>query len=303
MEMDAAGSGHESSGSHAGGQNEIQVLQYCDFEDFIRHLGIDPSAEGTELVMVAAQWMFASQLPPHWSEQIDESSSRVYFFNRATGESLWMHPREAVFRELIDEVRGWQADQPLEGICARSDAHLRQAHSRAVESIKQWSAYPVAQGPEEAPEVGKASQFYFNASSGESSWVDPREDAEFDLRLRHSILCECVSSHSQNLQRTASSDSSDGEVDGRLSSGGAQALVRGLWEALGPLPLPLAAPARPADLPPLGDSPGRRLSSSLLSTGDDTVRSSLSYLSARSTMSCAEEVRDSSPRSDPVLRD
>uniref|UniRef100_A0A7S0FRQ4 WW domain-containing protein n=1 Tax=Pyrodinium bahamense TaxID=73915 RepID=A0A7S0FRQ4_9DINO len=292
--MDAAGSGHESGGSGAGhaggGPSDVQVLQYCDFADFIRTLDIDPSLDASEPVMVAAQWMFASPLPPHWSEQIDESSSRVYFFNRATGESLWMHPREALFKEIIEEVRQWPPDQSLEATCGRSDAHLRQAHSRAVETIKQWSAYSVPQGPEEAPELGRAAQFYFHAASGESSWVDPREDAEFDLRLRHSILCECVASHSQALNRMASSDSSDGDLDGRLSKGGAQALVRSLWESLAPLPPPLAMPVRPADLPPVDSSPGRRPSTAL-SQGDDTVRSSLTYLSARSTMSCAEEAR------------
>ena len=46
-------------------------------------------------------------------------------------------------------------------------------------------------------------RFYFNATTGESSWADPRQSVEFDLRwapfvtlllirLRHRILSECI---------------------------------------------------------------------------------------------------------------
>lgn len=272
------------------------MLQYCDFEDFVRHLDIDPGLDANDLVMVAAHHMFSAALPPHWSEQIDESSSRVYFYNRASGESLWLHPQEALFKELIAEVRAWGPEQPLEAACSRSQAHLQQAHARAVETIGQWCAYSAPpQGPEEAPEIGRASQFYYNSTTGESCWVNPREGVEFDLRQRHSILCECVAAHAQSLLRTASSDSSEGE-DPRLSSGGAQALVRSLWESLAPLPLPL--PARPADLPPVSSSPGRRP----LSGGEDAMQSSRSFISARSNMSCGEEARDATPRIDPEMQ-
>lgn len=267
-----------------------EVLQFCDFTDFLRHLDVPLASDASDLAMVAAQRMFSVPLPPHWSEQIDEGSSRVYFFNPITGESLWLHPQEAVFKELIEEVRSWSPDMSLEGVCARSEAHLQHAHSCAVAAIEQWCAYSAPHGPEEAPELGRTAQFYYNGVTGESSWVNPRERVEFELRQRHSILCECVAAHSQNLAKAvASSESSDGE-DMSLSSGGAQALVRSLWESLGPLPLPLLA--RPADLPPANASPGRR---TVLSGGEDTVRSSRSFLSARSNLSCAAESSCSVP--------
>jgi len=260
-------------------------LQFCDFTDFLRHLDVPLASDASDLAMVAAQRMFSAPLPPHWSEQIDEGSSRVYFFNPITGESLWLHPQEALFRELIEEVRSWSPDMSLEGACARSEAHLQHAHSCAVAAIEQWCAYSAPHGPEEAPELGRTAQFYYNAATGESSWVNPREAVEFELRQRHAILCECVAAHSQNLAKAVtSSESSDGE-DMSLSSGGAQALVRSLWESLGPLPLPLLA-ARPADLPPANASPGRRTA---VSGGEDTVRSSRSFLSARSDLSCAAD--------------
>eukprot|EP00435_Cladocopium_sp_Y103_P053172 s2801_g17.t1 len=70
----------------------------CNFEDFLEHLGLDhTSASG--LTIAAAQQMFSAPLPPQWSEQVDETSSRVYFFNRATGDSLWMHPQKSIFED------------------------------------------------------------------------------------------------------------------------------------------------------------------------------------------------------------
>merc|ERR1740121_688328 len=268
------------------GQGGTQVLRYCHFSDFLRHLGVDPRVDSSGVVMVAAHHMFVAPLPPHWSEQIDEASSRVYFFNPLTGESLWVHPQSELYRELIEDLRCWAPDEPLEGIFARSDAHLRQAHHRAVEAVGQWSAYDAPEGPEEAPESGDATQFFFNAATGESRWSDPRQYVEFDLRQRHSILCECIAGHTQQLSRMnakgLSSDSSDGE-DG-LPEHGMQALVQNLWESLGTLPLPVRRETIPAP-PESGKRPNH------LPAGDDTVRSSTSYLTARSNPS-------SSPRAD-----
>lgn len=289
---DGAGSGRSNTAA-SDGQGELQYLQYCDFGDFTRHLGINPRVDAGSLVMVAAQHMFAAALPPHWSEQIDESSSRVYFFNRVSGESLWVHPQAELFRELTQEVRGWPTDEALEAILARSDAHLRQSHRNAVEAVGQWSAYDAPQGPEEAPEFSDSAQFYFNATTGESRWSDPRQSVEFDLRQRHSILCECIAAHTQTLSRMAkgmSSDSSEGENE-REAERGVKALVQNLWESLGTLPLPVRGEAAPDAAAPVPEGARRPAH---LPAGEDTVRSSMSYLTARSSASC-------SPRADGAL--
>lgn len=192
--------------------------------------------------------------------------------------------------ETKEDLRCWPPDEPLEGIFARSDAHLRQAHRNAVEGVSQWTSYDAPQGPEEAPEFGDAAQFFFNAITGESRWSDPRQSVEFDLRQRHSILCECIAAHTQNLAKMAkmhpSSDSSEGENDLNANRS-VQALVQNLWESIGTLPLPVRREAAPSEAaPPEG---ARRPAH--LPAGDDTVRSSMSYLTARSNASC-------SPRAD-----
>lgn len=254
-----------------------EALNYCNFEDFLEHLGLDhTSASG--LTIAAAQQMFSAPLPPQWSEQVDENSSRVYFFNRATGDSLWMHPQKSIFEDLLQEVQCWQPDNSLEEIAARADAHLRQAQRTAVEALAQWSAFDAPQGPEEAPEFAESSQFYFNATAGESSWADPRQSVEFDLRLRHSILSECISAF---RVLGLPDESSEGEVSSHADGRDValpQAFGGDLGELLGSLTLPLRHVER-LELPKAG-VPIRPN----VSAGDETGRTELSYLTARSTI-------------------
>jgi len=286
---DGAGSGRSSQAPASGwgsGGEQPQVLRFCDFRDFLRHLGVDPRVDASGLVMVAAHFMFAAALPTLWSEQIDDGSARVYFFNKVSGESLWVHPQSELFKEIMAEIRNWPPDEPLDAIFARSDTHLRQAHRNAIETIAQWSAYDAPQGPEEAPEFGESAQFFFNATTGESLWSDPRQSVEFDLRQRHSILCECIAAHTQNLSKMARGSMSSGSSDAENEQDGVQALVANLWQSIGSLPLPVR---REASASPPGDAgppnSGRRPAN--LPAGDDTVRSSISYFTARSSGSCS----------------
>eukprot|EP00928_Gymnodinium_smaydae_P054965 TRINITY_DN38643_c0_g1_i1.p1 TRINITY_DN38643_c0_g1~~TRINITY_DN38643_c0_g1_i1.p1 ORF type:complete len:341 (-),score=63.18 TRINITY_DN38643_c0_g1_i1:69-1091(-) len=287
-----------SGGCASNGGESPQVLRYCDFQDFVRHLGVDPQAEADDLVMVGAQQMFSAALPTHWSEHIDEGSGRVYFFNELTGESLWMHPQETLFKELLTEVRSWRTDMSLEQVFARSDAHLKQAYTRSVEGLSQWSGpYDAPQGgPEEAPEFAEASaQFYYNNATGESRWVDPRQGVEEELRLRHAVLCACMATREEHLAKLGGSGADSEEDENGLGASGTrrpetmQAFVRSLWDSLGALPLPArGVDGLPGDMvPPQGQV--RR--PQYLPEGNDTVRSSMSYLTARSTTSCTEEAR------------
>lgn len=256
---------------------QSEILRYFDYRDFLAYLGVDPRVDASGIVMVAAHHMFASPMPPGWSEQVEDASSRLYFFNRMTGESAWLHPQDALFRELIDEVRSWRPDEPLDEIVARSDAQLRRAHDRASEAILQWSGpYMMPQLPEECtPESGAAAQFYFNSDTQESRWADPRQPVEFDLRQRYSILCECIAAHAQTLAKMHDLSSSEGEDETppRL-----QLIVKNLWDSIGTLPLPVRKADAP-DVAPQDTTSEPRLPS----------ESARSYLTARSTMSCNED--------------
>eukprot|EP00439_Symbiodinium_sp_Y106_P065450 s94_g10.t1 len=124
--------------------NVPRVSYDGNLEDFLEHLGVDHASAGS-LIMAAAQHMFAAPLPPQWSEQVDEGSGRVYFFNRATGESLWQHPQKPLFEEILAEVRCWQPEASVESLVARAERHLRQAQQSALEVLSQWSAFDAPQ--------------------------------------------------------------------------------------------------------------------------------------------------------------
>lgn len=247
-----------------------EALRYCNLEDFLEHLGVDHASAGS-LIMAAAQHMFAAPLPPQWSEQVDEGSGRVYFFNRATGESLWQHPQKPLFEEILAEVRCWQPEASVESLVARAERHLRQAQQSALEVLSQWSAFDAPQGPEEAPEFGETSRFFFNATTGESSWADPRQLVDFDLRLRHGILSECMAAFRAH---SLPDESSEGELSSHAERD-TSVQELDIRELLGTLSLPLRQldAALPGMRPPHATS-----------AGDDTVRSSMSYLTARSTV-------------------
>lgn len=267
----------EADGAASG---DVQVLHFCDVTDFFQVLAVDPSTDPTGLLTTAARAMFSSPLPPHWSEHVDEGSSRVYFYNGLTGESSWAHPQENLFREVMDEVRHWHADDPLEVVVKRSDEHLRRAHGLAAEGISQWSGpYDAPQGePEEVREnLEGTAHFFFNAATGESLWVDPRVAAEYDLKQRHAILMECLVAHAQMLaQGGLAGDAPDTQLPYDVT-----VFATGMWESLGALPL--QSPG--AEVSMASSAPPSTRRNAYMLEGNDTVRSGMSYLTARSTCS------------------
>merc|ERR1712151_1333266 len=69
---------------------------------FVQSLGIDPIKE-SDMLWIAEE-AFHAQLPPSWSEHTDERG-RVYFHNAAAGESMWQHPLDSLFHEIVDYYR------------------------------------------------------------------------------------------------------------------------------------------------------------------------------------------------------
>ncbi|KFP32571.1 Centrosomal protein of 164 kDa, partial [Colius striatus] len=69
---------------------------------FARDIGIDPEKE-PELIWVAREGIAAS-LPPEWKACQDVTGD-VYYFNFANGQSMWDHPCDAFYRELVIRER------------------------------------------------------------------------------------------------------------------------------------------------------------------------------------------------------
>ncbi|MAB74835.1 MAG: hypothetical protein CMO47_00025, partial [Verrucomicrobiales bacterium] len=71
-------------------------------EEYAEFLGIDPRKE--EHLMWIAREGVEAPVPPPW-KAVQDSNGDVYYFNFSTGESIWDHPEDANYRELVDEYR------------------------------------------------------------------------------------------------------------------------------------------------------------------------------------------------------
>jgi len=178
------------------GQDQ-ELLQYCDFGDFLKNLSIDRRKETGSLAIVAAQHMFSSPLPPDWTEQIEENSGRVYFWNAVTGESGWLHPQEKLFKSIIAEVRKWPDTDGPDAIQSKGDQFIKDAYRDALADIGNWTAY--AAGEDETASVG--SQYYYNSATEQTSWTDPRKAMQFDLWQRHSLLSKIIDDHAKRFAK------------------------------------------------------------------------------------------------------
>ncbi|XP_075892120.1 uncharacterized protein cep164 isoform X6 [Nelusetta ayraudi] len=75
---------------------EQEILEYA------REIGIDPSNE-PELLWLAREGIVAP-LPPEWKPCQDVTSD-IYYFNFSTGQSIWEHPCDEHYRNLVAQER------------------------------------------------------------------------------------------------------------------------------------------------------------------------------------------------------
>lgn len=135
--------------------------------------------------------MYALPLPPGWSEEIDEVSDSIFFYDEISDQSAWTHPQEWLFAELLQEVQAWTPEDSTEAIMSKVETHMHEAHAAAVRTISEWTSVPCDQ------ELHGQSEYYVNRTTGESKWVDPRESLEFDLGQRQSVLLACLQTHDE----------------------------------------------------------------------------------------------------------
>ncbi|RLN61130.1 hypothetical protein BBJ29_009630 [Phytophthora kernoviae] len=89
--------------SRAKGKIVIEVTKDSpEFQEALRdhakNLGVDPGGESYLLPLV--QEALLAELPPDW-EQGETEDGTLYYFNPSTEESIWEHPLDAHYRELI----------------------------------------------------------------------------------------------------------------------------------------------------------------------------------------------------------
>ncbi|NXV71576.1 CE164 protein, partial [Atlantisia rogersi] len=69
---------------------------------FAESIGIDPEKE-PELLWLAREGIIAP-LPPEWKICQDETGE-IYFFNFLNGQSMWDHPCDDHYKELVIQER------------------------------------------------------------------------------------------------------------------------------------------------------------------------------------------------------
>merc|ERR1719399_1958582 len=74
-------------------KREQVQLQYVTFEQFLPTLGLTdapPETTRDKFVRALAEEALRWPLPPHWTEQFDDSLGAVYFFHARSGTPLWV---------------------------------------------------------------------------------------------------------------------------------------------------------------------------------------------------------------------
>lgn len=280
------------------------MLQHCSFKNFAKQLNVHTFTGKTMLVRRALWRMFKTPLPPEWSEHLDADGSELYFFNGLTGESSWYHPWSTLFKRLLDEVESWPAGSSPEEVFRRCDDYMQQEQAAAAAALSLWSGpYQMQEATcLDVPDGMDFEVFYFNATTGESSWVDPRMTLEFVLLQQHDLVSKLLGDHEQ-LGKCASPafdpDGSDYDSD---SDSLEHCSAASHYQRASMYKIVCPAPTEPSDKAslslPLGRhspsapvteaSPGSCMSflkAPRTPIGEDSVRSHISYRSAFSTFS------------------
>lgn len=128
-----------------------------DMWAYAQSLGIDP-VKDSEFVWIAEE-AFQAQLPPGWSEHLDDDGC-MFYYNQTSGDSSWTHPMDDIFRQIVvyqrtvlDAGGFWQVDDEL--------AEVDEAVSRGLSEWKELYDEDM-------------ERFYYNKESKESRLDDPR---------------------------------------------------------------------------------------------------------------------------------
>merc|ERR1719335_1085933 len=70
----------------------------------------------------------------------------------------------------------------LEVMVSRVEANLKEIQQRACTALQPWSG----------PHRHNGEEFFFRQDTGESSWVNPLEQWQYDLHTRYWLLVQCL---------------------------------------------------------------------------------------------------------------
>ncbi|CAH8512912.1 unnamed protein product [Dicrocoelium dendriticum] len=130
-----------------------------DILSYARLIGIDPELE-PELLYLAQEGLTAA-LPPEWKPCQDVTGD-IYYFNFATGQSIWEHPCDVYYRDLAAQERSrWRISRHnrLDNCCTNGKVTetntKRQRLVRVSKPMKAVKKLPASQNREQLSRLNR----------------------------------------------------------------------------------------------------------------------------------------------------
>jgi len=153
------------------GGHAKRELDASEMYNLIQSMGIDPVKE-SEMIWIAEE-MLQMQLPPGWTEYVDDRG-RPYYHNAHTGVSSWVHPMDDVLQDCVDYFRQVQEDGGFWSI----DDNLSEHEEKMRDELAEWQELFDERG----------NKFFYHKQTEESRQEDPRHAAYHNFYARINMV-------------------------------------------------------------------------------------------------------------------
>ncbi|KAJ0393916.1 hypothetical protein P43SY_011469 [Pythium insidiosum] len=187
--------------------------------DHAKSLGVDPDAEPQLLSIV--QEALLAELPDGW-EQGETEDGTPYYFNTATEESIWEHPLDAHYRDVIKTAK------------AQASSSLAPASSSVKPPGKEDAVPPAPAKPPVTDAISSLEVYSFDDVDSEEEDVKPPKDAPVSSRIA-SLFSQPARARAEPLvSSTTRGTTATATAPAPSTSGSASALASTSAPALAP---------------------------------------------------------------------
>ena len=120
-------------------------------------------------------------LPPRWEAHLDGSYNEYYYVNVDDGQSSWEHPLAPYVRQLFEIGRGYRSGQ----FGFSFDETLGKLKEGLERELSSWFG----------PFTSDGGIYFVNSGNQQSTWEDPRQDAQVIHDLQQVILTKINQLH------------------------------------------------------------------------------------------------------------
>ena len=172
-----------------------------------------------------------TELPPGWVESVDPASGRPFYYNESTVESSWERPTvqaEEVQEQTAANIANGNGEPVVESV-TENEEDTQTSVSKTAETRQPEESEPLTEtgapqeesvlppGWVESVDPASGRPFYYNESSGESSWERPTVQAEEAEKEPADVPTEMeeqvVESITETVEETAAKGTADAPSD------------------------------------------------------------------------------------------